>query len=108
MVAAQAASDLHTVTGPPRIQETLPVIDRLECLREALAVLAIVLTGVHGRLAWFLGAASTSLAPVPQWRALSAENGFAFGAIVPDPEQYVEAEDAIRRLRTALTRITTT
>ncbi|RSS85678.1 hypothetical protein EF919_37830, partial [Streptomyces sp. WAC02707] len=58
-------------------------------------------------LAWFLGAAATALAPVLHWRALPAENGPTFGAVPPSPEQYVEAEDAVRRLQNALTSIST-
>ncbi|MFF4579985.1 hypothetical protein ACFY15_16550 [Streptomyces sp. NPDC001373] len=105
-VAAKAAADLHAAIGSPHTQEALSAIDRLECLREALAVLATAVASVHGRLAWFLGAASTVLTPVLHWRALPAEDGFTFGALRPTPEQYTEAEDAIRRLHTALAHIT--
>ncbi|MFJ8162274.1 hypothetical protein ACIRBY_15265 [Streptomyces sp. NPDC096136] len=104
-VAAKAAADLHAAIGSPHAQEALSEIDRLECLREALAVLATAVASVHGRLAWFLGAASTALTPVLHWRALPAEDGFAFGAVQPTPEQYAEAEDAVRRLHTTLTRV---
>lgn len=105
-VAAKAAADLYAAVGSPHAQEALSEIDRLECLREALAVLASAVAGVHGRLAWFLGAACTALTPVLHWRALPAEDGFTFGAVQPTPAQYAEAEDSIRRLHTTLTHIT--
>ncbi|MFF4583822.1 hypothetical protein [Streptomyces sp. NPDC001389] len=71
-------------------------------------MLAIALASVHGRLAWFLGAASTAPTPVLHWRTLPAPDGPSFGAVKPSPEQYTEAEDALRRPHIALTRITTT
>ncbi|MFH7596375.1 hypothetical protein WDV06_14895 [Streptomyces racemochromogenes] len=104
--AAQAAADLHTTIGTPHTQEALTAIDRLEHLREALAVLAIALARVHGRLAWFLGAAVTALAPVLHWRALPDDDGPTFGAVRPTPEQYTDAEEAIRRLHGTLVLIT--
>ncbi|MFC9584982.1 hypothetical protein ACFVJ8_19400 [Streptomyces yangpuensis] len=106
-VAAKAAADLHAVVGLPEFQQSLPAVDRLEHLREALAAVAIALAHVHGRLAWFLGAAATALTPVLHWRALPAEDGRTFGAVVPAPQQYTEAEDAIRRLQTTLDGIAT-
>ncbi|MER5740521.1 MULTISPECIES: hypothetical protein [unclassified Streptomyces] len=102
VVAAKAAADLHAALGVPHVQETLPVVDRLAHLRESLAVLAIALAHVHGRLAWFLGAAATALTPILHWRALSPEDGVTFGTVQPTPQQYREAEDAIRRLQSAL------
>ncbi|MEU3316731.1 hypothetical protein ACGFY6_22480 [Streptomyces sp. NPDC048387] len=105
--AAKAAADLHSSVGTPHTQEALPAIERLEHLREALAVLAIALAHVHGRLAWFLGAAATALTPVLHWRALPAGNGPTFGAIQPTPQQYTDAEDAIRRIESTLGLITT-
>ncbi|RSS45420.1 hypothetical protein EF912_28335 [Streptomyces sp. WAC07061] len=108
VVASKAAADLHTAVGPPHVQEALPAVERLERLREALAVLAIALASVHGRLAWFLGAATTVLAPVLHWRALPVEGGSAFGTTAATPQQYADAEGAIHRLQAALTRITTT
>ncbi|WP_234315295.1 hypothetical protein [Streptomyces globisporus] len=105
-VAAKAAADLHAAVGTPQAQQALSAVDRLACLREALADLAIALAHVHGRLAWFLGAAVTALAPVLHWRALSAEDGPTFGAVRPTLQQYEEAEDAIRRLQSTLADIT--
>ncbi|MDL5198726.1 hypothetical protein [Streptomyces sp. ALI-76-A] len=101
-VAAKAAADLHAAVGPPEFQRTLSEVDRLERLREALAAVAIALAHVHGRLAWFLGAVATVLTPVLHWRAVPAEDGRTFGAVVPALQQYVEAEDAVRRLQSAL------
>ncbi|MFJ5135889.1 hypothetical protein [Streptomyces sp. NPDC088707] len=105
-VAAKAAADLQAAIGAPHCQEALPAVDRLAHLREALAALAIALAHVHGRLAWFLGAAVTVFTPVLHWRALPSEDGPTFGAITPEPQQYTEAEDAIRRLQGALASIT--
>jgi hypothetical protein len=105
MVLAKAAADLHAAVGTPQVQETLPATDRLEHLREALAAVAIALAHVHGHTAWFLGAVATSLTPVLHWRALPAGDGHTFGAVVPTPLQYAEAEDAVRQLRNALARI---
>lgn len=104
-VAAKAAADLHAAVGAPQFQQTLSEVDRLERLREALAAVAIALAHVHGRLAWFLGAAATALTPVLHWRAMPAEDGLTFGAVVPALQQYAEAEDAVRRLQSALTGI---
>ncbi|MCF3184404.1 hypothetical protein IPZ70_31350 [Streptomyces polychromogenes] len=104
-IAAKAAADLRAAIGTPHAQEALTAIDRLAQLREALAVLAVALAGVHGRLAWFLGAAATALAPVLHWRALPDAQGPTFGAVEPTPEQYTDAEDAIRRLHGALARL---
>ncbi|MGW0469035.1 hypothetical protein ACWDX6_27830 [Streptomyces sp. NPDC003027] len=104
-VAAKAAADLHAVVGTPQSQQALPEVDRLEHLREALAAVAIALAHVHGRLAWFLGAAATVLTPVLHWRAVPAEGGPTFGAVPPTGQQYTEAEDAVRRLRSALASI---
>ncbi|MFF0752680.1 hypothetical protein [Streptomyces sp. NPDC004267] len=104
-VTAKAAAGLRAAIGASQSQETLSAIDRLAHVREALAVLAVALANVHGRLAWFLGAAVTALAPVLQWRALPADDGPTFGAVSPTPQQYSEAEDAIRRLQTTLAAI---
>ncbi|GAA0270455.1 hypothetical protein GCM10010302_05040 [Streptomyces polychromogenes] len=49
---ASKAADLHGGVGPPHTQEALSAVERLACLREAVAVLA----GVHGLAAgdyWF-------------------------------------------------------
>ncbi|GGV99321.1 hypothetical protein GCM10010230_25160 [Streptomyces narbonensis] len=105
--AAKAAADLHAAVGPSPSQQTLTTVDRLEHLREALATVAIALAHVHGRLAWFLGAAATAFTPVLHWRALPAEEGATFGAVQPTPLEYAEAEDAVRRLQRALTSIAT-
>ncbi|MGA5171164.1 hypothetical protein, partial [Streptomyces lavendulocolor] len=105
MVAAKAAADLLTAVGNPECQQTLPEVDRLEHLREALAAVAIALAHVHGRLAWFLGAAATALTPVLHWRAMPAEDGSTFGAVPPSRQQYTEAEEAIRRLQSLLASI---
>ncbi|MEU8435247.1 hypothetical protein AB0F18_20455 [Streptomyces sp. NPDC029216] len=107
-IAAKAAADLNAVISAPSAQGALPAIDRLEHLREALAVLAIALAHVHGRLAWFLGAATTALTPVLNWRALPDQHGPTFGAVEPSPQEYTDAESAIRRLHATLTHITAT
>ncbi|MFF4582717.1 hypothetical protein ACFY15_30705 [Streptomyces sp. NPDC001373] len=106
-LAANAAADLQKAISTRRAQEALSEIDRLEHLRGALAVLAITLARVHGRLAWFLGAAVTALTPVLNWRALSPEGRPAFGTTQAAPEQYTDAEDAIRLLHRTLVRIST-
>ncbi|MEU7067212.1 hypothetical protein [Streptomyces sp. NPDC046161] len=106
-VAAKAAADLDAAVGIPQSQQALTEIGRLEHLREALAVLAIALAHVHGRLAWFLGAAATALTPVLHWRALPAGDGPTFGAVQPTLQEYTEAEDAIRRLQRTLASINT-
>ncbi|WP_345701746.1 hypothetical protein [Kitasatospora terrestris] len=104
-LAAQAAAELEEAVGPPEVQRALPAIECLERLRTALAVLAVTLARVHGHLAWFLAAASTALAPVLHWRALPADDGYSFGAVLPTPEQYADAEDAVRLLQQTLARI---
>ncbi|MFE9466853.1 hypothetical protein ACFYNW_24890 [Streptomyces virginiae] len=101
-VLAKAAADLRAAVGAPQVQEALPVIDRLEHLREALAAVAIALAHCHGHTAWFLGAAATALTPVLHWRALPAEDSHTFGAVAPTPQEYAEAEDAVRRLQSTL------
>ncbi|MEU3723653.1 hypothetical protein [Streptomyces sp. NPDC031705] len=106
-VAAKAAADLHAAVGTPQSRQGLPEVDRLEHLREALAAVAIALAHVHGRLAWFLGAAATALTPVLHWRALPAGGGPTFGAVQPTLQEYTEAEDAIRRLQRTLASINT-
>ncbi|MFE1413445.1 hypothetical protein ACFW6F_21990 [Streptomyces sp. NPDC058746] len=106
-IAANASASLRTAIGTPHTQEAMPAVERLAHLREALAVLAVALAGVHGRLAWFLGAATTALTPVLHWRALPDDHGPTFGAVLPALEQYTDAEEAIRRLSDTLTRINT-
>ncbi|WP_406865222.1 hypothetical protein ABZO31_00690 [Streptomyces sp. HUAS MG47] len=105
-VAQETAADLQAAIGAAQSQEMLPAIDRLAHLREAIAAVAIALAHVHGRLAWFLGAAATILTPILHWRALPAEDNSTFGAVTPEPQQYTEAEDAIRRLQSVLSGIT--
>ncbi|MGW2377671.1 MULTISPECIES: hypothetical protein [Kitasatospora] len=105
-LAVQVEAGLREAVGPPDAQEVLPEKDRLEHLREVLAVLAIALASTHGRLAWFLSGAITALEPVLHWRALPAADEHAFGTVPPTPEHYTEAEDAVRRLQTTLARIT--
>ncbi|MFE5513060.1 hypothetical protein ACFQ9J_21245 [Streptomyces sp. NPDC056529] len=106
-IAAKAAADLDAAVLTPQAQQALSEVDRLAHLREALAAVAIALAHVHGRLAWFLGAAATALTPVLHWRALPDENGPTFGAVAPTPAQYTEAEDAVHRLQNALADIST-
>ncbi|MFL9684787.1 hypothetical protein [Streptomyces sp. KL110A] len=105
-LAGQTADDLDDAVSPPLVQEKLPLVDRLADLRAALAVLAVALARVHGRLAWFLGAATTALTPVLHWRALPPKDGPTFGTVQPTLQQYTEAEDAVRRLRKALAALT--
>ncbi|MFF4385116.1 hypothetical protein [Kitasatospora sp. NPDC001547] len=107
VLAGKTASELTAVIHPPDVQQKMAPIDRLEHLREALAALAIALARVHGPMAWFLAAASTALTPVLHWRALPADGGRAFGAIEPTAAQYADAEQAVRRIRDTLARITT-
>ncbi|UXY36635.1 hypothetical protein [Streptomyces albidocamelliae] len=87
-------------------QEDSSQIKRLEHLRETLAVLAISLARTHGRLAWFVSGALNALDPVLRWRAMPADRGGSFGTVLPSPEEYKEAEDAVRRLPDALAVIT--
>ncbi|MFJ9121907.1 hypothetical protein ACIRJO_41055 [Streptomyces sp. NPDC102394] len=84
----------------------MPQIKRLERLRETLAVLVVSLACAHGRMASFLSGALNALEPVLRWRALSADQGGTFGTILPSSEEYTEAEDAVRRLQAALSKIT--
>lgn len=107
-LAAQAAVDLAATVRPAGLQQAMPAVERLEHLREALAVLAIATARIHGPLAWLLAAASTALAPVLHWRALPADRGHTFGTIEPTLEQYTEAEDAVRRLHVVLAQMTAT
>lgn len=104
-LAVEALAGLCKAVGPPKVQETLPQRDRLEHLRESLAVLALGLARTHGRLAWFLSGAINALEPVLHWRAVSAERGSTFGTAPASPEQYTEAENAVRRLQDILARI---
>ncbi|MFJ6793850.1 hypothetical protein [Streptomyces sp. NPDC091268] len=106
LLALEAQTGLRDAVGPPDVQEALPQIDRLGQLREALAVLAVSLARTHGRLAWFLSGAIDALEPVLRWRALPAERGGTFGTVLPSPEQYTQAEEAVRRLRDTLAQLT--
>ncbi|MFJ9831808.1 hypothetical protein ACIRU2_10490 [Streptomyces sp. NPDC101169] len=105
-LASETEARLRNVVGPANSQEALPQIDRLEHLREALAVLAISLARTHGRMAWFLSGALNALEPVLRWRALPAEGGGTFGTVLVGPEEYTEAEEAVRQLQDTLARIT--
>ncbi|MFD3697977.1 hypothetical protein ACFWUZ_17785 [Streptomyces sp. NPDC058646] len=105
-LARKAEAGLRDAVGPPDVQESLPQIDRLEHLRETLAVLAVSLARTHGRLAWFLSGAINALEPVLRWRALPAGHGGTFGTVSPTPDEYTEAEEAVRRLQDALAQIT--
>ncbi|MEU5309034.1 hypothetical protein [Streptomyces sp. NPDC021562] len=98
----ETEAGLRDAVGPPNVQEALPQIKRLEHLRETLAVLAISLARTHGRLAWFLSGALNALEPVLRRRALPADHGGSFGTVLPSPEEYREAEDAVRRLQDTL------
>jgi hypothetical protein len=104
-LALDTEAGLRDAVGPPDVQEAMPQIERLEHLRETLAVLAISLAHTHGRLAWFLSGALNALEPVLRWRALSADGGGTFGTVLPSPEEYTEAEDAVRRLQEVLAQI---
>jgi hypothetical protein len=106
VLALETEARLREAVGPQDVQEALPTIKRLEHLRETLAVLAISLARTHGRLAWFLSGALNALEPVLRWRALPSEGGGTFGTVLPSPEEYTEAEDAVRRLQDALAQIT--
>ncbi len=103
-LARKTASGLAEAVGEAAAQERLPAIDRLEHLREALAVLAIALARIHGPLAWYLAQACTALSPVLRWRALPADRQSSFGTVVPSSSDLADAERAVRRLHTALTR----
>ncbi|WP_033825589.1 hypothetical protein [Kitasatospora sp. MBT63] len=106
-LARQAAAELKGAVGGPDSEGHPADIDRLEHLREALAVLAIALSRTHGRLAWFLAGGSAALSPVLHWRALPAGDRPAFNTVRPTPQQYADAEDAVRRLGAMLTRLGT-
>ena len=73
-----------------------------------IAALALCLARTRGRLAWFLSGAINVLEPVLGWRALPAEEGGAFGTVLASPEEYAEAEDAVRRLQDVLAQIAAT
>lgn len=106
LLALQAEEGLRKAVGPPEVQEALPQKDRLEDLREALAVLALCLARTHGPLAWFLSGAITALEPALRWRAVAPGHGPTFGTAEASPEQYAEAEDAVRLLQRVLAQIT--
>ncbi|MFJ1709337.1 hypothetical protein [Kitasatospora sp. NPDC088346] len=104
-LALKTAAGLGEAVGAQSGRESTAAIDRLEHLREALAVLAIALAGTHGRLAWFLAGGSAALAPVLHWRALPVGDGPSFNTVLPTPQQFTEAEDAVRRLGALLARL---
>ncbi|MEV6209130.1 hypothetical protein [Kitasatospora sp. NPDC051914] len=103
-LARQTAVALDAAVGPTDVQQSLPRIDRLEGLREALAALAITVARTHGHLAWFLAQCSSQLTPVLHWRALDAPDGHAFGTTLPTGDQLADAEQAVRLLAAMLTR----
>ncbi|WP_030762137.1 hypothetical protein [Streptomyces sp. NRRL F-2664] len=104
-LALATAAGLSTAIGDAHHQQALPDIQRLAHLREALAALAMALAGTHGRLAWFLAACIEALSPVLHWRALPADDGPAFHTTYPAPGQFADAENAVREMAAALTRI---
>jgi hypothetical protein len=104
-LALEAEIGLRAAVGPRDVQESLARKDRLERLRETLAVLALCLARTHGPLAWFLSGAINALEPVLRWRALSAEQGGTFGTVLAQTEEYTQAEDAVRLLQDALARL---
>jgi hypothetical protein len=106
VLALDAEEGLRKAIGPPEVQQALPLKDRLEDLREALAVLALCLARTHGPLAWFLSGAITALESVLRWRAVSPGHGPTFGTVQASPGDYAEAEDAIRLLQKVLAQIT--
>ncbi|MFJ3205773.1 STAS domain-containing protein [Streptomyces sp. NPDC086989] len=101
-LARATATRLGAFVGAAAVQEALPGIERLEYLREALAVLAVGTAHTHGQLAWFLGRAAAALSPVLHWRALTADREHALGTIVPTLEEFTDAENAVRRLNIVL------
>lgn len=105
-LALEAEDGLRKAIGPPEVQEALPLKDRLEHLREALAVLALCLARTHGPLAWFFSGAITALESVLHWRAVSPGSGPTFGTVQASPEEYAEAEDSVRLLQKVLAQIT--
>ncbi|MFE3629403.1 STAS domain-containing protein [Streptomyces goshikiensis] len=106
-LARTTATRLQTFVGTAARQEALPGIERLEYLREALAVLAVGTAHTHGQLAWFLGRAAAALAPVLQWRALEADREHALGTVLPTLTEFTDAENAVRHVDAVLARTTT-
>ncbi|WP_411107702.1 STAS domain-containing protein [Streptomyces sp. cmx-4-9] len=106
-LARTTATRLQAFVGTAASQEALPGIERLEYLREALAVLAVGTAHTHGQLAWFLGRAAAALAPVLQRRALEADREHALGTVLPTLEEFTDAENAVRHLDAVLARTTT-
>ncbi|MEK9524248.1 STAS domain-containing protein [Streptomyces venezuelae] len=105
-LARTTAIRLGETIGPADVQQELPGIERLERLREALAILTIGTAHTHGQLAWFLSSATVTLTPVLRWRALTADERQSFGTVVPTSEEFTDAENAVRHVRTALSHIT--
>ncbi|MEV8100605.1 hypothetical protein [Kitasatospora sp. NPDC085879] len=104
LLTRQTAVALDGAVGPADVQESLPRIERLAGLREALAGLALAVARIHGHLAWFLAQCASELAPVLHWRALPAPDGRAFGAVLPTTDQLADAERAVRLLAAMLAR----
>ncbi|MER7761848.1 hypothetical protein [Streptomyces sp. NPDC097619] len=103
-LACGAASGLADAMGPQvgRDRAGLPDRERLMCLREALAVLALTMARARGHLAWLLAAGSTELVPVLQWRAATADPVRAFGTVRPSVADLADAEQAAHHLHTTL------
>nr|WP_246042559.1 hypothetical protein [Streptomyces globosus] len=101
-LACRAAENLAAVIGPPAGQDDLSGLERLEHLREALAVFALTTARTHGYLAWFLAGTSTALAPVLRWRAVTADPRRSFGTVVPSAAELADAEEAVRHVCAAL------
>ncbi|MFG2972319.1 STAS domain-containing protein [Streptomyces sp. NPDC048331] len=106
-LARTTAEHLGRAVGPVDDQRGLPVIERLERLREALAQVAMALARTHGPLAWFLAQTAEGLAPVLHRRTLLGDPAQAFGTVVPTPGGLADAEDAVRCLRSALVELST-
>lgn len=96
VLARQTAVALDGAVGPADVQDSLPRIERLAGLREALAGLALSVARIHGHLAWFLAQCASGFAPVLHWRALPAPGGRAFDAVLRPTDQLADAERAVR------------
>ncbi|MCB5164981.1 hypothetical protein LG634_09085 [Streptomyces bambusae] len=102
-LARRTADGLAEAVGPAAAQEALPVIERLEHLREALSCLALGTARTHGQLAWLLAQASASFVPVLRWRSLAVDVRHSFGTVLPTAAELRDAERAVRRLHGTLT-----
>ncbi|MFF3006768.1 hypothetical protein ACFVTF_28665 [Kitasatospora sp. NPDC057940] len=104
-LARETATGLAEAVREESVQGRLPFPERLERLRETLAVIAIAIARTHGQLTWFLAQAGAALAPVLQWSALPADQKWSFGTVVPTPDDLADAEQAVRRLHFVLAHI---